>query len=100
LARYSTYFLIHDAVRALQTNTHGSVFDTITRDTFIAVSATIPTPECVLAYENAVTPMMERILSNGRETKTLVQIRDLLLPKLMSGEIRLKDAENVMEAVL
>lgn len=100
LARYSTHFLIHDAVRALQTNTHGSVFDTITRETFRAVTAIIPTSEGVLAYENAVAPIMEHILSNGRENRTLAQIRDLLLPKLMSGEIRVKDAAKVTEMAL
>lgn len=45
-------------------------------------------------------PMLDRIISNIHETHTLAATRDLLLPKLMSGEIRIKDAEKVVgEAV-
>ena len=34
------------------------------------------------------------------KTRTLAATRDLLLPKLMSGEIRVKDAEKIAEAAL
>jgi type I restriction enzyme S subunit len=37
--------------------------------------------------------------ANKAETRTLAQTRDLLLPKLMSGEIRLREAEKAVEAV-
>jgi type I restriction enzyme S subunit len=100
LEQYSTYFLIYDAVRALQSNTHGSVFDTITRETFKSVTAVIPPSKCVRGFECVVTPMMERILTNRRESATLIQARDFLLPKLMSGEVRVKDAEKIVETVL
>ena len=33
------------------------------------------------------------------ESRTLASLRDLLLPKLISGEIRLRDAEKAVEAV-
>jgi type I restriction enzyme S subunit len=42
--------------------------------------------------------MFDRIVANELETRTLTQTRDFLLPKLMSGEIRLKDAERIVEA--
>jgi type I restriction enzyme, S subunit len=38
--------------------------------------------------------------ANKREGCTLAATRDLLLPKLMSGEIHIKDAEKVVEAAL
>ena len=40
--------------------------------------------------------MQERLSADAR---TLAQTRDLLLPKLMSGEIRLTEAEKAVEAV-
>lgn len=40
-------------------------------------------------------PLFERIAANDRESQTLAATRDLLLPKLMSGEIRIKDAEKI-----
>lgn len=45
-----------------------------------------------------VSPMFRKIASNARESETLADTRDLLLPKLMSGEIRVKDAEKLAEA--
>jgi type I restriction enzyme, S subunit len=35
----------------------------------------------------------------GDESRTLAQTRDLLLPKLMSGEIRVREAERMVEEV-
>jgi len=51
------------------------------------------------AFDNMVNPFLNRILANRRESRVLAQTRDLLLPKLMSGEIRLCEAEKVVEAV-
>ena len=52
------------------------------------------------AFGNLMTPMLDHVQSNRREAVTLAAMRDLLLPKLMSGEIRVKDAEKVAELVL
>ena len=49
------------------------------------------------AYTELVGPLdafNERIALNNQENVTLARMRDLLLPKLMSGEIRVKDAEK------
>ncbi len=45
----------------------------------------------------SIEPLFDRIAANAHESRTLAQTRDLLLPKLMSGEIRLRDAEKVVE---
>ena len=37
--------------------------------------------------------LFDKVQANEQENQTLAEMRDLLLPKLMSGEIRLKDAE-------
>jgi type I restriction enzyme S subunit len=55
--------------------------------------------EVFAAFENLVAPVMAGLLTNRAESRTLAQLRDLLLPKLMSGEIRLKDAEKAIEQV-
>ncbi len=58
----------------------------------------IPTPETFASFDHTVSPLFERIIANIHESKILATTRDFLLPKLMSGEIRAKDAENVAEA--
>lgn len=42
----------------------------------------------------------DKILTNSAENQTLAELRDTLLPKLMSGEIRVKDAEREVEAAV
>lgn len=50
------------------------------------------------AFGDIINPQFDLISANGRQSRTLAAARDLLLPKLMSGEIRLRDAEAVSEA--
>jgi type I restriction enzyme S subunit len=76
---------------------HGSVFSTITRDTFAALDFVRASDALLAAFEEAVQPLFERIGAHVEESRTLAQTRDLLLPKLMSGEIRLRDAERMVE---
>lgn len=55
--------------------------------------------EVCLAFSDTVTSLFARVRCNANENGTLTQTRDLLLPKLMSGEIRVKDAEKQLAAV-
>ena len=50
-------------------------------------------------FDKRASPLLSRVLKNRQESSTLAQMRDLLLPKLMSGEIRLTVAEKAAEAV-
>ena len=56
----------------------------------------VPDDSVHAEFETITTPFFDRIKANGQENQTLAALRDLLLPKLMSGEIRLKDAEAVV----
>jgi type I restriction enzyme S subunit len=40
------------------------------------------------AFEEQIEPLFERVLRTQEESKTLVDLRDALLPKLISGELR------------
>jgi len=52
------------------------------------------------AFTQTIMPIFERICSNVEESRTLAQTRDLLLPRLMSGELRVAGAERAVEALL
>jgi type I restriction enzyme S subunit len=51
-------------------------------------------------FGSIVEPLFAQIVANGNETQILAQTRDLLLPKLISGEIRLNDAEETVQEAL
>jgi type I restriction enzyme S subunit len=58
------------------------------------------TPDTLMeAYQSFAAPLVERIVSNVHESRTLAQTRDLLLPKLITGEVRLKDADDALAEV-
>ncbi len=56
-------------------------------------------PKLLALFDRTVSTMMDLLLSNRRESRELAQTRDLLLPKLMSGEIRLRDTEQIVGEV-
>lgn len=95
---YFVRFMLADLMSQLKQSSHGTVFDTITRDTFGVIDAVIPPAELTMVYDQVLTPNLDRILNSLRESRTLAAIREALLPKLISGEIRLKDAAKLAEA--
>jgi type I restriction enzyme S subunit len=52
----------------------------------------LPTPEVLERFEKSVAPLMEMYELLTQETQTLIDLRDSLLPKLMKGEIEVKEA--------
>jgi type I restriction enzyme S subunit len=49
------------------------------------------------AFTDRIRPSVERIITGIHECRTLAALRDVLLPKLISGELRTKDAEKIIE---
>jgi type I restriction enzyme S subunit len=84
---FFTYFLLREVAAQLQQHTHGTVFDTITRQTFESVEFPFPPSQLTTAFDSAVTPLLEELRLNLRESNALAATRDTLLPKLLSGEI-------------
>ena len=56
----------------------------------------VPTPNIAHIFANLVMPFDVRVAANARESRTLAALRDTLLPKLVSGELRIKDAEKLV----
>jgi type I restriction enzyme S subunit len=77
----------------------GSTFAEISKKAFRPVPVVVPSDQALAAYEGLVRPLYDRIVANTREAASLAKTRDLLLPTLMSGKIRLAEAEKAVEAV-
>lgn len=56
-----------------------------------------PGIEIMRKFGSLMIPIFERIFLSKRENKTLSELRDTLLPKLISGELRIPDAEKFLE---
>lgn len=70
----------------------------ITKAHLEGVPILLPGQGVLDAFDRQTTPWFELIESNTRESRTLTTLRDTLLPKLLSGEVRLKQAARLVEA--
>jgi type I restriction enzyme, S subunit len=91
---FALHCRLREEVRALVHAAHGSVFDTITTRTFESSRVVLPPPPVLKAFEERSAPLFLRVLESSVESHTLAALRDALLPKLISGELRVKNAEK------
>jgi len=73
----------------------GTVFGSIGKKDFHAISCAKPLRTVIAEFETTLSPVDSRIDVTERESRTLAALRDALLPKLISGELRVEDAERV-----
>ncbi len=69
----------------------GSVFHNMNKTTFGNIQVTGPLFNLEREFSEVVSSFHKKIFQNEEENQTLAEMRDLLLPKLMSGEIRLRE---------
>ena len=87
-------------MEAVKQKANGSTFQEISKSNFRPLPIVLPTTPILTAFDELTRPIYNRIVANEVASLSLAQMRDLLLPKLMSGEIRVSDVEKVAEAVL
>ncbi|MGB5833278.1 MAG: restriction endonuclease subunit S, partial [Thiohalocapsa sp.] len=90
------------ALRALDINLikKGAAQPFVSNSDIAAMRIVDPGQAIVESFHDLISPLLLRQKANEDESSVLAQTRDLLLPKLMSGEIRLREAEQTAEAVL
>ena len=91
---YAMRFLREDFSRY---EAEGTVFGSINKTDFQTLSQLRPCNKIIEAFESFIYPLDQSIENNENQSRTLTQIRDTLLPKLLSGEIRVDDATEVLE---
>jgi type I restriction enzyme S subunit len=79
-------------------NAEGTVFGSINKKDFLRLQVVCPPPEQVWAFDAVAGTLDDRIRVNHDEMLSLVALRDTLLPKLISGELRVPEAEAALEA--
>ena len=72
----------------IESRATGTTFAEISKRNFRPLLVVLPTGELMRAFTAKATPLYERITANLRQTRALALVRDTLLPKLLSGELR------------
>ena len=94
------FLWVKENMELIKQYANGSTFLEISKTNFRPLHAIIGGSKVIETFRSIVSPMFDKIAANEEESRDLCRLRDLLLPKLMSGEIRLKDAEKAVDAVM
>ncbi len=89
-----------DFVEYLTNNADGSAYPAVRPPDFARAEMLVPGSETLQRYEDIAGPMRKRIAHNEHENRTLAAVRDTLLPKLITGELRVPDAERLVGRVV
>ena len=91
ISQFYVYLITLQLVSHLLKKANGAVFNAITTRDFASERIIIPFYSIIKSFSSIVKPIYENILLNEFQIKSLSQLRDTLLPRLMSGELEIKD---------
>ena len=75
---------------------NGSVFPNLNGPQLKGFPVVVPCESLLTTFSEIVNDSLSKLASNVRESATLTKLRDTLLPKLLSGELRIPDAEKLV----
>ena len=87
-------FWCHENLDHIKSISGGSTFSEISKKVFRPLSVVVPSERIVACYKGMSLSLYDRVVSNTRESAPLTSLRNTLLPKLISGQMRVRDAEN------
>lgn len=100
VSAYQIYFWIADNLETITTVASGATFKEINKTTFRALPIAVPDHQVATRFEEAVGPIFKQIETLQRTNDALRETRDLLLPRLVTGEIDVSTLEPDSEAVV
>jgi len=72
----------------------------VNRNAVYANEWILPTTPAIDLFRDFIQATINKLQENRKESDTLMSLRDTLLPKLISGELRVPDAEKLLEDAL
>jgi type I restriction enzyme S subunit len=92
--RWAWYEMLRQDINSMDS---GSAIPSTSRDAFYALPVVVPPLEVQQQFASLLNPCWDYQAHTEEESRTLAALRNALLPKLISGEIRIKDAEHIVE---
>jgi type I restriction enzyme S subunit len=93
--RASNFFMLNwcqTSMAEIESRATGTTFAEISKQNFRPILVELPPKELMAAFTAKVAPLYAKITANLHQSRTLVTLRDTLLPKLLSGELPIPDA--------
>ncbi|MBX3654897.1 MAG: restriction endonuclease subunit S [Ramlibacter sp.] len=82
-----------DNIGRLESLADGGAYPAVKPELVSTTTCTLPTDEVMNAFDGAARPMLDSIAANSSQAQILAALRDTLLPRLISGQLRLPEAE-------
>ncbi len=89
-----------ESMDAIVGNANGSTFPEISKSNFRPLRVVVPSDPVLTSFTRSAVSLYRQLAENERESRSLAQLRDTLLPKLISGELRVPDAERIVGAAV
>ncbi|MFZ3355087.1 MAG: restriction endonuclease subunit S [Xanthobacteraceae bacterium] len=78
----------------------GAAYPAVRPEVVAATQVVRPGEEVIESFSDICAPLISKIAASDRESRTLAALRDTLLPKLISGELRVKEGEKQLEGAI
>lgn len=90
LSNYFVYLWCKHNIEVIKNSSGGTVFQEISKSVFREIDMAIPPKKLLSSFDQLVEPIFQRAKHNQYQVQNLENLREILLPKLMSGEVRLR----------
>jgi type I restriction enzyme S subunit len=95
---FFNYLAMRGATAEMENKAVGSAQQNISKGIVEETKVVLPPPALVERFSALASHLFERWISNLHQSRTLAALRDTLLPKLLSGELRIPAVEAMVEA--
>ena len=85
------YLWLKENMKLVESASNGSTFMEISKSSFRNIDCIIPDKNILEKSDNIINPIFEKVLTNLIQIQTLTKTRDELLPRIMSGEVRVEE---------
>jgi type I restriction enzyme S subunit len=94
------YFWCQTNMDGIKQKANGSTFMEISKAAFRPIPLVVPSQAVVAGFVAVIGPFFERISANEQHLRNLSDLRDSLLPRLISGQLRLPEHQELPEESL
>ena len=81
---------VSSSMEAIKARASGTTFPEISKRNFRTLTAVKPTGDVIVAYQRAAEPLFDLLTARVKENVCLAKIRDYILPRLLSGQVRVE----------
>lgn len=100
LAPLFMYFWCKTNMETIKGHANGSTFMEISKKAFRPIPIVVPSPGILDSFTQIADILFNKISINTEQANTLSSVRDTLLPRLISGQLRLPEEQELREAAL